>query len=140
MLPSTDEKAALRVTERLRRALASDQPEEARSHGLMVTITIGAAEWRHEEMDELVCRADSALYLGKATGRDNVQVSSPFPATPRPPKRSDVAGGRGGRERRRPGSRVSSPGGHGPRARARERCRPRVAGDASGYPPRYSVI
>ena len=81
VLPSTDEEGALRVTERLRRALARDQPEQARAHGLTVTITIGAAEWRREEMDELVRRADSALYLGKAAGRDNVQVSTPVPGS-----------------------------------------------------------
>ncbi len=78
VLTSTDEEGALRATERLRDALAVDQPEEARTHGLTVTITIGVAEWRHDEMDELVSRADSALYLGKASGRDNVQVSSPI--------------------------------------------------------------
>ena len=77
VLTSTDEEGALRATERLREALALDQPEEARTHGLTVTITIGVAEWRHDEIDELVSRADSALYLGKASGRDNVQVSSP---------------------------------------------------------------
>ena len=81
VLPNTDEEGALRVTERLRSALASDQPEEARAHGLAVTITIGVAEWRHEEMDDLVSRADGALYLGKAAGRDNVQVSSPVPGS-----------------------------------------------------------
>jgi len=75
VLPSTDEEGALRATERLREALASDQPEESRLHGLAVTITIGVAEWRGEEMDELVSRADRALYLGKAAGRDNVQVA-----------------------------------------------------------------
>ena len=84
VLPSTDEEGALRTTERLREALAHDQPEEARSHQLPVTITIGVAEWRHEEMDELVSRADSALYLGKAAGRDNVQVSRPLHAFAEP--------------------------------------------------------
>jgi len=78
VLPSTEEEGALRATERLREALARDQPAEARSHQLPVTITIGVAEWHHEEMDELVSRADSALYLGKAAGRDTVHVSSPF--------------------------------------------------------------
>ena len=77
VLPSTDEEGALRATERLREALAGDQPGEARSHQLPVTITIGVAEWQHEEMDELISRADSALYVGKAAGRDTVQVSSP---------------------------------------------------------------
>jgi diguanylate cyclase (GGDEF)-like protein len=76
VLPSTDEEGALRATERLRQALAGEQPEEAREHGLTVTITIGVAEWRGEDMDELVSRADSALYLGKAAGRDNVQIAA----------------------------------------------------------------
>jgi len=79
VLPNTDEEGALRATERLREALTRDQPDEARPHPLPVTITIGVAEWRHEEMDELVSRADSALYLGKAAGRDTVQVSRPLP-------------------------------------------------------------
>lgn len=78
VLPNTDEEGALRATERLREALGADQPEGARSRELPVTITIGVAEWHHDEMDELVSRADSALYLGKAAGRDTVQVSSPL--------------------------------------------------------------
>ncbi len=77
VLTSTDEEGALRATERVREALAADQPAQARAHGLVVTVTIGVAEWCHEDMDELVTRADSALYFGKAAGRDNVQVSSP---------------------------------------------------------------
>jgi PleD family two-component response regulator len=40
-----------------------------------VTVTIGVAEWQHEEMPELVSRADRALYQGKAAGRDMAQVS-----------------------------------------------------------------
>ena len=79
VLTGTDEDGALRATERLREALAHDQPEAVGAHGLTVTITIGVAEWHHEEIDELVSRADSALYLGKAAGRDNVQVSRPVP-------------------------------------------------------------
>jgi diguanylate cyclase (GGDEF)-like protein len=78
VLPGTDEQGALHATERLRAALVRDQPEEARSRDLRVTITIGVAEWREEAVDELVTRADSALYLGKAAGRDTVQVSRPL--------------------------------------------------------------
>lgn len=78
VLPETDESGALHATERMRAALVADQPEEATSRGLAVTITIGVAEWHREEMDELVTRADSALYLGKAAGRDTVQVSTPI--------------------------------------------------------------
>ena len=76
VLPGTDEEGAVRATERLRVALAADQPEERARARAAVTVTIGVAEWQHEEMDELISRADRALYLGKAAGRDTVQVSS----------------------------------------------------------------
>jgi diguanylate cyclase (GGDEF)-like protein len=75
VLPGTDEEGALRATERLRADLLADQPEEARIHALPVTVTIGLAQWQDEAMDELVSRADRALYLGKASGRDTVQVA-----------------------------------------------------------------
>lgn len=75
VLPSTDEEGALSVTERLRLALAAEQPDEVRTHGLPVTMTIGLAEWNQEPIGELISRADRALYLGKAAGRDTVEVS-----------------------------------------------------------------
>ena len=80
VLPGTDEAGALHVTERLRAALADDQPESARAHQLPVTITIGLAEWGEEPIGELISRADSALYLGKGAGRDTVHVCRDRPA------------------------------------------------------------
>ncbi|HTU87559.1 MAG TPA: GGDEF domain-containing protein [Solirubrobacteraceae bacterium] len=80
VLPGTDEEGALHLTERLRAALADDQPESARAHQLPVTITIGLAEWGNESIGELISRADSALYLGKGAGRDTVHVSRDRPA------------------------------------------------------------
>lgn len=79
VLPGTDEEGALHATERLRAALVADQPEVACAHGLAVTVTIGVAEWHGEAMDELVSRADRALYLGKAAGRDTVEVAPVMP-------------------------------------------------------------
>ncbi len=76
VLPGTDEQGAVHATERLRAALAADQPAEAQEHALPVTVTIGVAEWQQEEMNELVGRADRALYGGKAAGRDTAQVST----------------------------------------------------------------
>jgi diguanylate cyclase (GGDEF)-like protein len=75
VLPGTDEGGALSVAGRLREALAAHQPDQALAHGMSVTVTIGVAEWQHEEMSELVSRADGALYRGKAAGRDMAQVS-----------------------------------------------------------------
>jgi diguanylate cyclase (GGDEF)-like protein len=76
VLAGTDEEGAVRATERLRAALAADQPEEARAHGLPVTVTIGVAKWQQEDMNELISRADRALYRGKAAGRDTARVST----------------------------------------------------------------
>jgi diguanylate cyclase (GGDEF)-like protein len=76
VLPGTDEEGAVRATERLRSALADDQPQEAIAHGLPVTVTIGVAEWQQEDMNELISRADGALYRGKAAGRDIAKVST----------------------------------------------------------------
>ena len=42
-----------------------------------VTVTIGVAEWAGDSVDELVGRADGALYAGKATGRDTVVFAAP---------------------------------------------------------------
>jgi diguanylate cyclase (GGDEF)-like protein len=86
VLPGTDEDGALSVTDRLRRALAVYQPEAAQAHGLSVTITIGLAQWREESIDELMSRADRALYLGKAAGRNTVEIwrSDPMPEPARP--------------------------------------------------------
>src|SRR3984885_584794 len=85
VLPGTDEDGAMSVTERLRTALATDQPPEARGHELPVTIPIGLAEWRQETVGELINRADGALYQGKAAGRDTVHVSGVRPSAAQAP-------------------------------------------------------
>lgn len=84
VLPGTDEEGAVRTTERLRVALAADQPQEAVQHGLPVTVTIGVAEWQQEDMNELITRADGALYRGKAAGRDVARVSTVMAAVTEP--------------------------------------------------------
>ncbi len=88
VLPGTNEEGAVAATDRLRAALAADQPQEARSHGLPVTATIGVAEWRQEEMNELISRADRALYGGKAAGRDTAKVSTIMAAVTEVPERA----------------------------------------------------
>ncbi|MBV9465251.1 MAG: GGDEF domain-containing protein, partial [Solirubrobacterales bacterium] len=77
ILPSTDGEGAIRVAERLR-VLIADTPAQVpndRSHP--VTVTIGAAEWGSESMEELVARADEALYAGKSAGRNTVALAQP---------------------------------------------------------------
>jgi len=76
------------VAERLREAVASRQfvrTDTGQNLG-KVTMSIGVAEYRYgEPLDELVERADRALYLAKGGGRDRVAselaLEAPIPIT-----------------------------------------------------------
>jgi diguanylate cyclase (GGDEF)-like protein len=66
--------AAKEPLERLRKTLAAHQ-WDAIEPGLRVTITIGATQHTSRETaEELIRRADMALYLGKESGRDRVVI------------------------------------------------------------------
>jgi two-component system, cell cycle response regulator len=70
-LPETTPDGAAAVAESLR-AGVSGTPITADGSELQVTISIGVAAWTGEELDDLVVRADRALYAAKAAGRDRV--------------------------------------------------------------------
>jgi diguanylate cyclase (GGDEF)-like protein len=72
VLPGASRADAVSVAERLREAVRSRRPA-----GVGVTISIGAAVSRPEavDTDDLVARADAALYSAKASGRDRVSVA-----------------------------------------------------------------
>jgi diguanylate cyclase (GGDEF)-like protein len=74
ILPATDEQGAVFVAERLRAGVAATRAELSSGEAASVTITIGAAVWTSGAAEDLVHRADAALYAGKAAGRDNVQL------------------------------------------------------------------
>ncbi|HEX6753410.1 MAG TPA: diguanylate cyclase [Solirubrobacterales bacterium] len=73
VLPGASKKDAAVVAERLRKAV-----RERRPVGMKVTISIGAAVSRSDVVntDDLVARADAALYSAKAHGRDMVFMSN----------------------------------------------------------------
>jgi diguanylate cyclase (GGDEF)-like protein len=73
VLPGASEQDAVGVAERLRRAV-----RERRPGGVGVTISIGAAVTKPSVVntDDLVARADAALYSAKAGGRDQVFVAN----------------------------------------------------------------
>jgi diguanylate cyclase (GGDEF)-like protein len=73
VLPGAGKKDAVAVAERLRQAVRKRRPV-----GVEVTISIGAAVSRPEtvDTDDLVTRADAALYSAKANGRDAVFVAN----------------------------------------------------------------
>jgi len=72
ILPGANEPDAVEIAERLRCTV-----RERRPVGVTVTVSIGVAVSKPEtvDTDDLVARADVALYLAKAGGRDTVIVS-----------------------------------------------------------------
>jgi diguanylate cyclase (GGDEF)-like protein len=79
VLPHTDAEGALIIAERLRAHVARSAPAGSDPR-MAVTATIGVAVWASGGMDDLISRADHALYAGKTAGRNNVQISIADPA------------------------------------------------------------
>ena len=75
LLPDTDEAGALRAAERLRAAVGT-APIEFAGLVLDVTVSVGWAYWSGDTPDDLLARADKALYAAKDGGRNQV-----FPAS-----------------------------------------------------------
>jgi diguanylate cyclase (GGDEF)-like protein len=73
ILPGADEEAALEIAERLRQDVRSRRPV-----GVAITVSIGVAVSKPAVVntDDLVERADAALYSAKAGGRDAVAVGA----------------------------------------------------------------
>jgi diguanylate cyclase (GGDEF)-like protein len=73
VLPGATKKDAVEIAERLRNAVS-----ERRPIGMDITISIGVAVTKAKTVDteDLVSRADAALYSAKANGRDNVFVNN----------------------------------------------------------------
>jgi diguanylate cyclase (GGDEF)-like protein len=71
VLPSADQSEAVEVAERLRCAVRDRRPM-----GVMISVSIGVAVSREGGVntDDLVTRADAALYSAKEDGRDRVVV------------------------------------------------------------------
>ncbi len=74
VLPGADREDAVEIAERLRVAV-----RERRPVGVMVTVSIGVSVSRPGKVstDDLIARADAALYAAKEGGRDAVSVDDP---------------------------------------------------------------
>ncbi len=70
VLPGADRDDAVEIAERLREEVRSRRPV-----GVAVTVSIGVAVSKSDRVntDDLVARADAALYAAKADGRDTVR-------------------------------------------------------------------
>ena len=72
LLPRTDEKGAELVAERIRRDFKKD-PVRVDDREITTTVSIGVAEIENgENLEELIKKADTALYRAKRTGKDKV--------------------------------------------------------------------
>ncbi len=72
LLPDVDESAAGLVADSLR-ATVAERPLEVGGELLRMTVSAGYAAWHGERPDQLLKRADIAMYRAKAMGRDAVQ-------------------------------------------------------------------
>jgi diguanylate cyclase (GGDEF)-like protein len=77
ILPRTDEAGAVQVAERLRSLVSGLRIDAKQARGLGLTVTVGVAQWGGESCEELLDRADAALYAGKAAGRNVVRRADP---------------------------------------------------------------
>ncbi len=68
ILPDTDREGAARAAERLRASVAASPIAD-----LAVTVSVGWAHWAGDTPDDLLARADRALYKAKDAGRDTVR-------------------------------------------------------------------
>ncbi len=76
VLPETDEAGALEVAERIRSSCHNTMATAADGRKIAFTTSTGIAEYRvGEELNDLINRADQALYAVKVAGRDNVMVA-----------------------------------------------------------------
>jgi diguanylate cyclase (GGDEF)-like protein len=70
-LPETTPDGAAAVAESLR-AHVANTPITTTGATLDITISIGVSAWTGQDLDDLITRADRALYAAKAAGRDRV--------------------------------------------------------------------
>lgn len=77
ILPETDANGARMFAERLREQVAASSIATAGGTPISMTVSIGVAEAETGDPDELIRRADAALYEAKESGRNRVAVAAP---------------------------------------------------------------
>ena len=77
LLPETDDAGAETFAERIRAAMSVQEFNASAGTALMITASIGIAVFpaaRIESVEDLLARADAALYRAKADGRNRVRM------------------------------------------------------------------
>jgi diguanylate cyclase (GGDEF)-like protein len=75
-LPDAGALGAAGVADDVRTAVA-DRPITIAGHELTLTVSVGWAAWDDEDLEQLIARADGAMYEAKAAGRDCVRPPAP---------------------------------------------------------------
>jgi diguanylate cyclase (GGDEF)-like protein len=73
LLPATDLEEAADIAERVRAAIATNRYDVGSARPLTVTASLGVAVTESTELDDIVNRADRALYQAKQSGRNQVR-------------------------------------------------------------------
>ena len=77
MMPHTDLKRAFVVAEKLRRKVAETEVVTPEGERLHVTVSGGVAQYhKNMSLDELIKKADEALYKAKAAGRNRIEIAN----------------------------------------------------------------
>jgi diguanylate cyclase (GGDEF)-like protein len=77
LLSGDDLSAAMEATDRIRLAVSTEYLE-AKGAKIRISMTFGVAEYvKDERPEDLIARADAAMYRGKAAGRDVVVAAEP---------------------------------------------------------------
>lgn len=87
ILPETAERNARVLVERVRKYVKRHPFRSPRGKTFYVTLSAGIAEFDRRRMrtpEELIARADAALYQAKSAGRDRVALASSIPASTSP--------------------------------------------------------
>ncbi len=74
VLPGADAECAAMVAERLREHIASSDLDVSAVESCVLTVTIGVSCWVGQDAEDLINQADTALYRGKADGRNRVRL------------------------------------------------------------------
>jgi len=76
LMPQTSVDGATELAERIRVAV-QNTPVSGEGDVLRVSVSIGVAQWSGENPEQLIARADNAMYAAKSAGRNQVCASPP---------------------------------------------------------------
>jgi two-component system cell cycle response regulator len=76
LAPDTGASGAAALADALRRAIA-ESPVQLEDRTLDITASVGWATWQHDSPENIMRRADAALYAAKAAGRNVVKGETP---------------------------------------------------------------